>query len=186
MLDSIAPGSSPCIRGTPPVATPFQADQRFIPVHTGNALCSRTQNDTYSVHPRAYGERISLLGQRVLHCGSSPCIRGTLLSQHPCADSMRFIPVHTGNASRMYRWMSTPTVHPRAYGERRSSATTNIYNNGSSPCIRGTRLNLGSHCWIKRFIPVHTGNACCECSGYWYQPVHPRAYGERKVRYIWE
>ncbi len=91
---------------------------RFIPVHTGNAHKKKAKKPKPPVHPRAYGERLSLESLANLNAGSSPCIRGTLTGEAYGVGVTRFIPVHTGNAGYQSEFTNIFTVHPRAYGER--------------------------------------------------------------------
>ena len=91
-------GSSPRVRGTLRLLGGDHASHRFIP-----AAC---------------GERV--VGQIDLLCqfGSSPRVRGTLVRRAFKRCAGRFIPARAGNAGPTTCARSTPTVHPRACGER--------------------------------------------------------------------
>ena len=151
-------GSSPCIRGTLLGRSGRPFPLRFIPVHTGNThqgfRCFRCP----AVHPRAYGEHQIKMCRRVITIGSSPCIRGTLMSVPLTYFGDRFIPVHTGNTLLIKHWEPVKAVHPRAYGEH----------------VR----DVANFKTIRRFIPVHTGNTNRSISLLLILAVHPRAYGE--------
>ena len=73
-------GSSPCLRGTQAIWFRYFIKRRFIPVHTGNTKGNSLLYQHRAVHPRAYGEHFSVALSSVSGCGSSPCIRGTLLN----------------------------------------------------------------------------------------------------------
>jgi len=53
-------GSSPCLRGTFISGLKSKPMMRFIPVPTGNIRERLQQTPGFTVHPRAYGEHVSL------------------------------------------------------------------------------------------------------------------------------
>jgi len=71
------------------------------------------------------------------------------------------------------------TVHPRACGERGTATSDQIFPNGSSPRVRGTRHRDLRSDFPKRFIPARAGNALDWIFWHFKTPVHPRACGER-------
>ena len=89
----------------------------FIPVDTGNTVCSSLGALSYAVHPRGYGEHPFLYNIKRLHTGSSPWIRGTLLCNPYMELYLRFIPVDTGNTGYLLDKRCPDAVHPRGYGE---------------------------------------------------------------------
>ena len=173
-------GSSPCLRGTLHRQHPGQPNSRFIPVLTGNTAPSAALTGSYAVHPRAYGEHWCQVRVLTNSIGSSPCLRGTLLSPHPKHPPGRFIPVLTGNTCLLVYLYMYDSVHPRAYGEHSVMSLTRKTRCGSSPCLRGTR---NDYLWpegLHRFIPVLTGNTLFHSDARAVQTVHPRAYGEHQ------
>ena len=72
---------------------------RFIPVRTGNGICSYSEPSPRSVYPRAYGERLVSGSAPMFVAGLSPCVRGTGLRQWRELKPERFIPVRTGNGT---------------------------------------------------------------------------------------
>ena len=114
-------------------------DQRFIPACAGN---SRTDRRT-----ARYAT------------GSSPRVRGTLLSGQRRPQAIRFIPACAGNSIPTTFPLFTVSVHPRVCGEL-GPANLNLFAGvGSSPRVRGTR---GRRCRAPAPPP----------------PVHPRVCGE--------
>lgn len=113
---------------------------------------------------------------------SSPCIRGTLFFDITARHMKRFIPVHTGNTQRPHAITASYSVHPRAYGEHKCPNNTDVFIDGSSPCIRGTRDQLDACPLSPRFIPVHTGNTLRDKFSIKQWAVHPRACGEHFPR----
>ncbi len=133
-------GSSPCIRGTLSHTVRKSLKMRFIPVHTGNTPRISLRTIISPVHPRAYGEHLQSMQPVNIRYGSSPCIRGTPAINATCEYSIRFIPVHTGNTKKSLNKMRFTPVHPRAYGEHAWECGGLTGFDGSSPCIRGTRI----------------------------------------------
>ena len=95
----ISSGSSPRMRGTPPLFLCRQFIPRFIPAYAGNAEPSAVPCSTYSVHPRVCGERRRKEGQGSMLSGSSPRMRGTPRILRVGQSAARFIPAYAGNAS---------------------------------------------------------------------------------------
>src|SRR5690554_2324999 len=94
--------------------------------------------NSITVHPRGYGEHISIAVVLFITGGSSPWVRGTygLIVVFPIIN--RFIPVGTGNILPIRRFSSRSTVHPRGYGEHLLAPENLFFNFGSSPWVRGT------------------------------------------------
>ena len=169
------------MRGTPRRADQTRPHTRFIPVRAGNAPLTRIIRASRTVHPRACGERWFCHRLSAYPCGSSPCVRGTLLAEARQAYHLRFIPVRAGNASAAIPEKFEPSVHPRACGERPIRCNVNKINSGSSPCVRGTQKKSCRASGRCRFIPVRAGNAAGRGIAVIWRSVHPRACGERDV-----
>ena len=171
------------MRGTPNLAVFGSLQQRFIRAHAGNARRRGCKRQTSSVHPRACGERLRHMELGVASSGSSPRMRGTRLKSLERSLCNRFIPAHAGNACSRKDREAPPTVHPRACGERASQHVFSVSNAGSSPRMRGTRNHKRAVDFLRRFIPAHAGNALCRPRSLKSRPVHPRACGEREIRF---
>ena len=70
-------------------------------------------------------------------------------------------------------------VHPRVCGERRSPVEYISLIFGSSPRVRGTRIQEADRLGPTRFIPACAGNAPTIHGGERAHSVHPRVCGER-------
>ena len=136
------------------------ADDRFIPVLTGNTRVPPRKAMPIPVHPRAYGEHILALVIAPSETGSSPCLRGTPERYAGQLDGVRFIPVLTGNTPSLPPFPVAMPVHPRAYGEHGNKGVMYNQVGGSSPCLRGTPGPTVATRRGHRFIPVLTGNTC--------------------------
>ena len=110
-------GSPPCVRGAEPSWVARLPVSRFTPVRTGSRRCESSSYGLSTVHPRAYGEQVSLL----------------ILS---LAD-LRFTPVRTGSSSGTAIRSQGQAVHPRAYGEQGDLPSQGMTASGSPPCVRG-------------------------------------------------
>src|SRR5690554_3503489 len=69
-------------------------------------------------------------------------------------------------------------VHPRGYGEHFHKELYSLYDDGSSPWVRGTYFSLAALGSPSRFIPVGTGNIGESHEAFEQRTVHPRGYGE--------
>ena len=90
----------------------------------------------------------------------------------------RFIPVGTGNTDRESVIARNEAVHPRGHGEHEPLAYGQLTVRGSSPWARGTPTNALCSLFIKRFIPVGTGNTKYKGGIRYVWTVHPRGHGE--------
>ena len=75
------------------------------------------------------------------------------------------------------------SVHPRASGERCALRPLAVPGCGSSPRQRGTRRPKLQAVRQYRFIPAPAGNAPAIVKSAGRCPVHPRASGERAIRW---
>ena len=177
-------GSSPRVRGTAVPLPCYPQCLRFIPARAGNGTTVSAEVSGGVVHPRACGERADYIGRATWTVGSSPRVRGTVLSSRIMLDMQRFIPARAGNGSFTFSPARGSPVHPRACGERSLPCKMLDSLNGSSPRVRGTGPNDYPIQPLRRFIPARAGNgdlAHHYCNG---RSVHPRACGERTRRYV--
>ena len=152
-------GSSPRIRGKRNRKPTRPRTHGLIPAHTGNAQTGQCEQRCGRAHPRAYGECPPTTTSIMIRLGSSPRIRGMLISVWVVRFPAGLIPAHTGNAIFGTEPWAGLWAHPRAYGECLAPSTPELERRGSSPRIRGM---LESPAWVERstrLIPAHTGNA---------------------------
>ncbi len=172
-------GSSPRVRGTLSRSSRISTPSRFIPACAGNASSAARSARGAAVHPRVCGERTGAVKPNCFIDGSSPRVRGTRADTRPRYRLPRFIPACAGNALDRSPCSRHATVHPRVCGERAILAAQIADHVGSSPRVRGTRVNRIVKVNPVRFIPACAGNA----GPRWRQSrclaVHPRVCGER-------
>ncbi len=131
-------GSSPRVRGTPNNINPIINDNRFIPAGAGNSFDVIFNKTAIAVHPRGCGE---LCNNARLACragGSSPRVRGTLITTRNIVVVARFIPAGAGNSYAYEGRKQCRPVHPRGCGELSCDSGICLFINGSSPRVRGT------------------------------------------------
>ena len=91
-------GSSPLARGTRMNVKKLLSTRRFIPAYAGNSALACSRRARRSVHPRLRGELILVLRPALIHIGSSPLTRGTLILRKFRRSWWRFIPAYAGNS----------------------------------------------------------------------------------------
>ena len=90
-------GSSPLMRGIQKQPRRAVKEKRIIPAHAGNTVSVVFTFDPYEDHPRSCGEYIILDNLQLHNPGSSPLMRGILLSRPAIQRKSRIIPAHAGN-----------------------------------------------------------------------------------------
>ena len=111
--------------------------------------------------------------------GSSPRVRGTVIDSLWLKRYRRFIPAGAGNGLSLCSQFMYRAVHPRGCGERTSLSDSMKYQNGSSPRVRGTVVEIGLPAEHVRFIPAGAGNGRTLNVFITVAAVHPRGCGER-------
>ena len=172
-------GSSPRVRGTGRSSRSSRSAPRFIPACAGNGLSRPNWPAMRTVHPRVCGERHYQQRRRATGRGSSPRVRGTVLSVQSQSTASRFIPACAGNGRLADAQEGVETVHPRVCGERVGVYCQLAQWNGSSPRVRGTAVVVRFHGRVLRFIPACAGNGRVSRSALARASVHPRVCGER-------
>ena len=151
--------------------------ERIIPAHAGQTSHTRIASPACSDHPRACGANISPPSMGRPHPGSSPRMRGKLVTDANNAVRVRIIPAHAGQTDRKPHNNSSSTDHPRACGANSASPLRVIFAIGSSPRMRGKRRQKSCHTTPRRIIPAHAG----QTRGVWWHGFrhadHPRACG---------
>ena len=111
-------------------------------------------------------------------CGLSLCIQGTSNTINSINETIRFIPVYTGNISAVagINWASP--VYPCVYREHIYLIYGVHCLSGLSLCIQGTYKLRNKFSIIFRFIPVYTGNILFNLSCISAITVYPCVYRE--------
>ena len=110
--------------------------------------------------------------------GSSPRVRGTPAAFANPLGNLRFIPACAGNTGAWVEAVASDAVHPRVCGEHTGRELSPVRIPGSSPRVRGTRLEMIAPGLNRRFIPACAGNTRDYSERSCGRPVHPRVCGE--------
>ncbi len=171
-------GSSPHMRGTRPRAMRPQCLKGIIPAYAGNTTPSHQQHLCMWDHPRICGEHTDVNRKVVNHQGSSPHMRGTLLTGEIIRQTIGIIPAYAGNTGSGSTGAGSEGDHPRICGEHTlcRSMTSNFW--GSSPHMRGTRIYEGTCTGRVGIIPAYAGNTMKLIEMLAISRDHPRICGE--------
>ena len=130
-------GSSPRMRGAPICSNKRNGKTRIIPADAGSTTCSTGRACRNGDHPRGCGEhrmRHTMKGKRK---GSSPRMRGALISSGISRNTPRIIPADAGSTDTILQRKATRRDHPRGCGEHHHALLDFPQLGGSSPRMRG-------------------------------------------------
>ena len=127
-------------------------------MYTGNTYDLQTKGMLTSVYPCVYREHNENFFIISIPRGLSLCIQGTLDNRAYSNSADRFIPVYTGNTTKIIDYFLINAVYPCVYREHIKSDNQRNNYVGLSLCIQGTRSYWREIVLIWRFIPVYTGN----------------------------
>ena len=175
------PGSSPRVRGKPPVNRWNKLPRRLIPARAGKTSKARRTSARSRAHPRACGENWMVHLYNTSEDGSSPRVRGKPLLYFLSAALHRLIPARAGKTCVNWATNTRTWAHPRACGENGAEAGVSDVPGGSSPRVRGKRLQLGEKPVQRGLIPARAGKTSPRTSSSTAPAAHPRACGENGV-----
>ena len=175
-------GSSPRMRGKP--LRPGRGCGRagLIPAHAGKTgRCSR-RKETRRAHPRACGENSPFQLTAPRPSGSSPRMRGKPEKGWHGGSLRGLIPAHAGKTIAATCFTIASEAHPRACGENLSDMRRAIWDEGSSPRMRGKRLSCLWYSRARGLIPAHAGKTPKHAGKHSLVGAHPRACGENRAK----
>ena len=153
----ILQGSSPRMRGS-------HGDERFkdssygiIPAHAGLTLKYYWNASAFWDHPRACGAHQKAFRPAGRSGGSSPRMRGSRCSQCPIRTKYGIIPAHAGLTRGQPRRSFCRRDHPRACGAHFPKFSNRIFEQGSSPRMRGSPIPSNLALSAAGIIPAHAG-----------------------------
>ena len=94
---AVGTGSSPRMRGTRGTRRLYGGGEGIIPAYAGNTRSHMCMSCVVRDHPRVCGEHRLDSIEKELATGSSPRMRGTLLSGNISSKIMGIIPAYAGN-----------------------------------------------------------------------------------------
>ena len=137
-------GSSPRMRGTRQPRHPQPRTHGIIPAYAGNTAMPNTSGLRTGDHPRVCGEHPNAPPIFEMRVGSSPRMRGTLMSILSSISCVGIIPAYAGNTRRQTRTGGQVEDHPRVCGEHQDFTPSDENTWGSSPRMRGTPCSIST------------------------------------------
>ena len=130
-------GSSPRVRGKHRIGVQRGGEWRLIPACAGKTppLAGRTRHE--GAHPRVCGENQPPSWATQPSRGSSPRVRGKLLSPYRVDWRYRLIPACAGKTRVSAPATLRTAAHPRVCGENDDLTPVQQVDGGSSPRVRG-------------------------------------------------
>ena len=108
-------------------------------------------------------------------------MRGKLSDQPECRCGRRITPAHAGKTRLKKQNLLRPPDHPRACGENCCHSRLSSGSSGSSPRMRGKRLQLLHQLLVFRITPAHAGKTQKTFSFSTRRADHPpRMRGKRR------
>ena len=171
-------GPSPRMRGARVHEVRGGLADGIIPAYAGSTPACRAGGRWCRDHPRVCGEHGGAAEYKGSHWGSSPRMRGALLSNRGISADLGIIPAYAGSTGSYTCFASASGDHPRVCGEHLSLRSPVRVMLGSSPRMRGARLGLQVRQAQQGIIPAYAGSTCAARVPYRYRRDHPRVCGE--------
>ena len=175
---SLQAGLSPHLWGTPEQRPPSSKQKRFIPTPVGNTCAASSITVVAAVYPHTCGEHWLSTPPYLLMTGLSPHLWGTRPVGRAPAAGPRFIPTPVGNTSAPPSRSDPRAVYPHTCGEHNYALPFQIFLDGLSPHLWGTRLVLVRVRRGLRFIPTPVGNTHSRKIESAWRTVYPHTCGE--------
>ena len=114
--------------------------------------------------------------------GSSPRVRGKPALDAGGHAQERLIPARAGKTGMSPTSSGGWRAHPRACGENVGLANRKYEGEGSSPRVRGKRVQVIHHTLVEGLIPARAGKTLRHSNPLLRPRAHPRACGENLSR----
>ena len=171
-------GSSPRVRGKPPLSRTWTCLAGLIPACAGKTPGRPCTTSAPPAHPRACGENRRVGAQLGRVRGSSPRVRGKLQPRLHRRVPAGLIPARAGKTQTATLIPVHTAAHPRACGENARFDLNTAPGSGSSPRVRG-KHSLDRRIRRSRgLIPARAGKTWWWCAARAPRGAHPRACGE--------
>ncbi len=155
---------------------------RIIPAHAGQTSSPDLNWASTTDHPRACGANFRRSPIARSTAGSSPRMRGKLGPLAGEFAAFRIIPAHAGQTGTIDGERRHSSDHPRACGANATSVMPRSMMAGSSPRMRGKRVQQGHRQSRRRIIPAHAGQTTPAPHRPPAISDHPRACGANPWR----
>ena len=154
---TVLTGSSPLVRGQRRTVVLPRFAVRIIPARAGPTLGRRLVENHRT--------------------GSSPLVRGQPAHATYYLGVRRIIPARAGPTSPPPRAAGPPSDHPRSCGANAARASSLTACSGSSPLVRGQRIDIVASASGVRIIPARAGPTRRAATGRTPASDHPRSCG---------
>ena len=166
------------MRGKPVEGNAQTYSNGLIPAYAGKTVAPAGTRAYRGAHPRVCGENILMPPPSFATRGSSPRMRGKRLHLLLVDREGRLIPAYAGKTKGMVCKCRLSRAHPRVCGENENIRTESARRGGSSPRMRGKRLEGFRLDASRRLIPAYAGKTCSIPWANDGQRAHPRVCGE--------
>ena len=183
---SVFAGSSPRMRGAPRAQGWAICPARIIPADAGSTRPIPRLVLACGDHPRGCGEHLMVTLRSPSYLGSSPRMRGAPYSSTDGVGHHGIIPADAGSTEKLSYLNSVDEDHPRGCGEHSLTTIQKCTVCGSSPRMRGARVDYQTDLLPLRIIPADAGSTDCFCRES-DQPAgsSPRMRGARPLPLFW-
>ena len=151
---------------------------RLIPACAGKTPWRTRSPPSSRAHPRVCGENIPRPPRSIRSRGSSPRVRGKPSETTRTVRIAGLIPACAGKTSRASKSGTHLRAHPRVCGENLVSTKGTAKSTGSSPRVRGKRVEPRSRALTFGLIPACAGKTRSPAPGPSPTWAHPRVCGE--------
>ena len=164
----------------PREAAPIRAEG-LIPACAGKTISCRRGSGFRLAHPRVCGENRGMVHTTGNLEGSSPRVRGKLSECAAGGHMIGLIPACAGKTPPGRRRSGRDWAHPRVCGENSAAGSPPACRYGSSPRVRGKRLETISAWALPGLIPACAGKTRGDCPRCQIRRAHPRVCGENST-----
>ena len=172
-------GSPPRMRGKAQKETAAATEEGITPAHAGKRKRKRGRKNRYGDHPRACGEKHSVVSFINFVLGSPPRMRGKARCQVRRDQWRGITPAHAGKSRVQGLLPAEGRDHPRACGEKYTTQKKRRDRQGSPPRMRGKVSAFLAGITTEGITPAHAGKSSMLVVCLKSQRDHPRACGEK-------
>ena len=146
------------MRGAPCTCRRTRFSERIIPADAGSTGSHSSPYCSWWDHPRGCGEHHIAVFMYCFDSGSSPRMRGTLVSAPSPLSCGRIIPADAGSTCLASGAGVIFEDHPRGCGEHGSMCMREYLSTGSSPRMRGALGRQDGIGRVEGIIPADAGS----------------------------
>ena len=132
-------GSPPRMRGKHALPPAFTVQPRITPAHAGKTKKTSPPVKLAPDHPRACGENVDMVRDKMKGYGSPPRMRGKRLVERILAVPLRITPAHAGKTRVSIH--SQNLLHSGSPPRVRGNSTTFLCTKSITSSVRNFRLN---------------------------------------------